>query len=273
MSQLSLANSSSGLAARQPSRCPPCFRYPPRAWPIGTPSCFNRVTKRGSLVARSQAQSPYPASSQIFMGPIFRCSWSSSTASSLRCTVVQRGSLRLFLLLSTHMNSIPPGNKAVVRALVIFALQMHVGFHGCDNAGMPQPLLNEFPIHWLTFAQIGANELSRVGMAELMGMQPDAGSLRVVLKHALHSSHREGCSTGDLPLTIPRMLVENDPEMISARGRFNPDLRHVEVQESHEGWREMNEAVSPISRLGTRSVLIICAKSYMHPMLAKIEVL
>src|SRR6266849_6183459 len=143
---------------------------------------------------------PYPASSQIFMGPSLQFSWSSSTASSLRCTVVQRGSARLFLL-RRGMGSIPPGGKAMVGALVIFALQMYVGFHGRDHAGMSQPLLNEFPIPLLTFVQIGEYQLSCVGMAELVGMQLDARALGVVLKNALHRRHREGRSIRILSLT------------------------------------------------------------------------
>src|SRR6266571_4277943 len=110
-------------------------------------------------------------------------------------------------------------------------------------------------------------------MAELVGMQPDARALRVVLKHALHCRHREDCSARALPHTIPGMLVQLDPQMIGARGSFNPDFYQIEVQEPHEGWRKMHEAISPVSRFGARSVLIVCTKPHMHAMLAKIEVL
>ena len=120
----------------------------------------------------------------------------------------------------------------MIGELVVLTFQMDIGFHGRDDAGVPQPLLNEFPIDRLTGAEIGANEVGRVRMAKLMGMQPDARSPAVVLEHTLHRCGREGRPTGVLALSISGIFVEHHPQMLGARRSVNPDLRQVEIQEA-----------------------------------------
>jgi hypothetical protein len=135
--------------------------------------------------------------------------------------MLQRGSVRLFLL-TTGMGSTPFGDKGLVGELVVLAFQMDIGFHGGNDTGVAQPLLNEFPIHRLVGAEVGTDQVGRVRMAELMGMQPDARPLTVVLKHTLHRGSSKGQSTGVLSFSIPSMFVEHDPQMIGARRNVNP---------------------------------------------------
>lgn len=137
---------------------------------------------------------------------------------------------------------------------------------------MPQPLLNEFPVSRLAFTQVGANQLRRVRMAQLMGMELNTRLLGVVVKHTLHRRRCERHSTGVLPRSIPGVWLQHDPQMIGARGNVNPDFRQVEIQEPQKLWRQMDEPISPISCLGAGSVLVIGAKSDMDAELAKIEV-
>ena len=68
---------------------------------------------------------------------------------------------------------------------MVESFQVGVGLHGGHHAGVAQALLNEFPIHGLTRAQIRADEVGGVGVAELVRMQADARFLRVVLEHVL----------------------------------------------------------------------------------------
>src|SRR6266571_4796242 len=105
-----------------------------------------------------------------------------------------------------------------------------------------------------------------------MGVQPDARSFGVVLKHTLYRCSIQGHSIGVLSLSTPGMRLQYHPQMICTGGRFNPDFRQVEIQESQQRRRQMHETIAPIARLGARTVLVIGAKPDMDALLAKIQV-
>ena len=104
-------------------------------------------------------------------------------------------------------------------------------------------------------------------------MHMDARFLRVVGKHARDGSHGEGGPAGGLALTSAGIFFEHHPHMIGTRGSLNPDFREIQIQESHESGRQMDESVPPRARLGTCTILIVWTEAHLHAVPTEIEIL
>src|SRR5437899_30104 len=105
-----------------------------------------------------------------------------------------------------------------------------------------------------------------MGMAELVRTQMDTGLLGVVLKHFFAGRAGESRSDGSCSLRVPRLLFENDPEVISTRVGRNPDFREVEIEESQKRRWQMHKTISAIASFCPGSILILRSKSDKHTM-------